>query len=512
MPLSNRQRGTVTLAVLIGLFLAAAESTIVATAMPTIVGRLGGIELYAWAFTIYFLTSSTTVPVFGKLADLYGRRPVYVVGVGLFLLGSALCGLSGSLPELIASRTVQGLGAGAVQPLAFTIVGDIFTLEERARIQGLFSAVWGIASLIAPVLGALIVQSLAWQWIFFLNLPIGLISAALVWWCLREPRVRRGQGGVDWAGALTLTAAVALFQFALLNLRDQGALSPGVLTLMAAAGLLLVTFLAIERRVAAPLLPFSLFQLPIIRSASVGAFLLGMVVFSQPTFVPVLVQVVRGGSVADAGIALIPQSLGWMLGAVIAGRMILGLGYRWTAALGTLAVALAASVMVLVPRAETVVFLAVMLVIGIGSGFGFTAFTISVQNAVEWARRGVATSAVQFARMIGGTVGVAVFGAVFTSGVLANLAGVPGASASLASQLLDVRERASFPPEVLETFSTAIATALLPVLVLVAVVAMLAIVPALTMPGGSARRHSVPLLVPEDHLGREQTRKESSSV
>lgn len=503
MQRASSERRIVTIALLIGTFLAATEATIVATAMPTIVGRLGGVELFAWVFTAYFLTSSTTVPLFGKLADLYGRRPVYVFGVGLFIVGSALCGLAGSMEQLVAARVIQGIGAGAVQPLAFTIVGDIYALEERARIQGLFSAIWGVASFLAPVLGALIVERLAWQWIFWINVPVGLVSATLVWRYLHEPQVRRAKPSIDWAGAAVLTAAVAAFQFALLELRDRGPTSPTVLGLTALCVALIALFIVVERRASDPIIPFSLFRNPIIRSSTIGTFALGVVIFSLPTFVPVLIQGARGGTAADAGIALIPQSIGWTIGSVVAGRMILTLGYRWAATIGTIGVAASCVVLAWQPQSHAWLFIGILTVTGVGAGSGFTAFGISVQNAVEWGRRGAATSAVQFARTIGGTLGVAVLGAIFTGALISELAGLPGVTIDIANQVLDPRQRAALSPEIVAASSAAIGNALLPVLVLTAVAAIIAVLPALTMPGGSAHRHTVPDLRPDQRVSEE---------
>ncbi|GIW05871.1 MAG: MFS transporter [Dehalococcoidia bacterium] len=504
MEMSGRRRQLVTLAVLTGIFLAATEATIVATAMPTIVGRLGGVELYAWVFTAYFLTSSTTVPIFGKLADLYGRRSVYLAGVGLFMVGSLLCGVAGTMEQLIAARVIQGIGAGAVQPLAFTIVGDIYSLEERARIQGIFSAVWGIASVLAPVLGALIVEHLAWQWIFFLNVPVGLVSAALVWLYLAEPAIVRAAAPIDWSGAAALIATVAVLQFALLELRDHGPTSPRMLSLAVLFLALLTAFVVIERRASSPIIPFALLQNPIIRASTIGAFALGAVVFSGPTFIPLLVQGARGGSAADAGIALIPESIGWTIGAVIAGRMILTLGYRWAATIGTIGVAASSLAIAWWPGAASWLLLVLLGILGVGAGFGFTAFTISVQNAVDWARRGVATSTVQFARTIGGTLGVAVLGALFSAGLASQLAGVDGVTANIANQLLDARQRAAVPADVVAASAAAIGSALGPVLWLTAVFAIVAVIPALRMPRGSARRHTAPNIQAEERASVEQ--------
>ncbi|MCS7001293.1 MAG: MFS transporter [Dehalococcoidia bacterium] len=488
MELSARRRWVVTVGLLTGIFLAATEATIIATAMPTIIGRLGGVSLYAWVFTAYLLTSTTSVPLYGKLADVYGRKPMYLVAVTIFLLGSLLCGMAQSMEQLVLFRALQGLGAGGVQPIALTVIGDIFSLEQRARVNGLFSAIWGMASIIAPVLGGLIVDYLAWQWIFFLNIPFGLISAAILGIALREPERRGGSANLDLAGAATLTAAVVAFQFMLLELRDRGPTDPLTIGLGAVTVALLTALVVIERRALDPVLPIRLWNNAIIRSATLGAFGLGIVVFGVPTFLPVLVQGARGGGATEAGIALIPLSVGWTVGAIVAGRTILAFGYRRTATTGSLAVIAGATLTAVWASAPMPLILTFQTLLGIGAGAAFSCFTISTANAVTYAQRGMASSATQFARTMGGTLGTALLGLVFTATLATQLQGIPGVDLSIANRLLDSHVRADLPAAVVAASSAAVAASLTPVFWAIVAIALLALLPSLLLPTGDPRR------------------------
>ncbi|MFN8540894.1 MAG: MFS transporter, partial [Thermomicrobiales bacterium] len=247
-------------ATLLATFLTAMESTVVSTAMPTVIGELRGLDLYAWVFSVYLLTSTATVPLYGRLADMLGRKPVFVVGIGIFLLGSALSGAAHSMPQLIIFRAIQGLGAGAVQPIVFTIVGDLFTLEQRAKVQGFFSAIWGTSSVAGPALGALITETIGWRWIFYINLPFGLAAVSLLAWALRERRVER-RHRLDYAGAALLTGGIAVILWGLLSGGKGGSINLAALGLGLA---LLVAFVIVELRVPEPILPLDLFREPYI--------------------------------------------------------------------------------------------------------------------------------------------------------------------------------------------------------------------------------------------------------
>lgn len=496
MELSSRRKVVITSAILASTFLAATESTIVATAMPTIVGRLGGVSLYAWVFTAFLVTSATTVPIFGKLADTFGRRRVFTVAIGIFLLGSLLCAMAQTMEQLVFFRALQGLGAGGVQPLALTIVGDIFSLELRARIQGMFSAVYGVASIVAPVIGGLIVERLAWEWIFLFNLPVGIVAALLIWFSHREPKATRGRRPIDYLGTLTLTGAIVIFQFALLEFRDSGLGAPSTLGLIVLFVAVTVWFVAIERRAKDPVLPFSLFRNPIIRNSTLGAFAMGAAVFGQPTFVPVLMQGVRGGGATEAGIALIPLSIGWTMGSLISGRVLLVFGYRTSAVAGTASATIASALLALFPLSPMPLLLTILTLFGLGAGLSFTAFVISTQTAVDWSRRGVATSATQFARLGGATLGIAILGAIFTGNLVNNLRDVPGATINIANELLDAQSRARLSPDLIAASSSAIGQSLDPVFVVLIGIAVLAMIPSFFLPTGDARKHVVEDRVP----------------
>ncbi|HLN90795.1 MAG TPA: MFS transporter, partial [Patescibacteria group bacterium] len=315
---TNRPLTVVSL--LLGLFLAALEMTVVSTAMPTAVGELGGIHLYAWVFAAYMLTATVTLPIYGKLADLYGRKPVMLVGLALFLGGSFLCGHARSMNTLILFRAIQGFGAGAIQPIAMTIVGDLFDVHQRARIQGILGAVWGLAGLIGPVLGGAIVHWLSWRWVFYVNIPLGLACAAVLTFAYHETVGRQGHR-LDFAGAALLSVTVVL---ALLAARSRaeglGFLPP--------AAVALALFLWVERRAEEPILPLDLFSRRVMAVASATGALVGAAMISVVTFVPLYVQSVLAGSPTDAGTAIAPIAIGWPISSTLAGRILPRTGYR----------------------------------------------------------------------------------------------------------------------------------------------------------------------------------------
>jgi len=277
--------------------------------MPTVVGDLGGIHFYSWVFTAYLLTSTVTVPLYGKLADLYGRKPVLLFGIGVFLVGSMASGLARGIGTLIAFRAVQGLGAGAMQPTTLTIVGDIYNLEERSRMQGVFGAVWGVAGLVGPLLGGIIVKYLSWRWVFFINVPAGIAAAAVLMIALHEDVAHR-QHSLDWAGAGLLTVGLSALLFG-----AQGG-SASAIGLPVAA-VLLALFVIVERRAVEPVLPLGLFRQPVIGVATLAGALVGAGMISMVTYVPLYVQGVLGGSPTEAGSAITPMVIGWPIASAI---------------------------------------------------------------------------------------------------------------------------------------------------------------------------------------------------
>ncbi len=476
----GRHRNLVTAALMLSNALAALEATAVAAAVPTAVGELGGMSRYSWVFSAYLLTSTTSVPLYGKLADLYGRRRVFHYAVALFLLGSALSGAAGSIDQLILFRALQGLGAGGVQPISITIVGDIFTLEERGRIQGLFSGVWGAASLLGPPLGGLITDALSWRWIFYLNIPLGLASSLILERYLREDEVaQRGPRRLDILGTVVLTASVTALLVALLEGGGMGGFGdPRTLALFAAAAGGLALFVWQERRAADPMLPLELFRDRIISVSSGINAVIGTVMFAITAFVPVWSQGVLGGSAVAAGAVLTPMLFGWPIASVISGRLLLRTGYRRLAIFGGLATILGGQLLVHAGRAgERLGVMAATLVIGFGLGFLALPSLIGVQNAVPWRRRGVATSTVQFFRTIGGTVAVAALGALLN----AHLAGGAASAGRAAIPALDA-------DAALASLTTALASGLQAVFVAIAVVAVAGLALALLFPRGLPRR------------------------
>ena len=431
-------------ALLLGLFLAAMEMTVVSTAMPTAAGELGGVHLYAWVFAAYMLAATVTVPIYGKLADLYGRKPVMIAGIALFLAGSFACGHADSMAELIAFRAVQGLGAGAIQPMALTIVGDLFDVHQRARVQGLTGAVWGIAGLIGPLLGGAIVHWLSWRWVFYVNIAPGLASVAVLLLAYHE-KLERHDHRLDVAGAGLLSLTVVL---ALLAARS---LSWGLLAIPAAAAALGL-FLRVERRAAEPILPLDLFSQRILAVASPLGALVGAAMFSVVTYLPLHVQSVLGGTPTAAGSAIAPMAVGWPVASTLAGRFLPRIGYR-PLVRGGLALSAATAValaLLLRPGVPLGLLQALTALYGVGLGLANTPLVIAVQSSVPWRRRGVATASTMFFRTIGGTLAVGILGGVLAAALLGS-----GASSADVERLLGP-DRALLPPDLLLSVSGAL--------------------------------------------------------
>jgi EmrB/QacA subfamily drug resistance transporter len=321
------------LALILATALSALDGTVVTTALPTIVGVLGGLPLYSLVVSAYLLTATTTVPIYGKLSDMYGRKPVFMVGTGIFIGGSALCGLAWDMPSLIAFRAIQGIGAGAVLPISLTIIGDLFDIEERARMAGIFGAVWGVSSVVGPVVGGAIVQFFDWRWVFFINVPVGIFACLLFFLYLREPRIHNRQR-VDIAGAVTLTVGVGLVLIALQTSSHNGWLSPSSLALWGSALLFLTLFVFFERRAAAPILSFTLLSRPLLYVTCVVGLLGGGVLIGFAAYVPLLVQGAWGGTPIEAGLIVAPLSIGWPIFSTLSGRLVRRYSFRVVAMAG----------------------------------------------------------------------------------------------------------------------------------------------------------------------------------
>ncbi|MDO8106048.1 MFS transporter [Isoptericola sp. b441] len=407
------ERGPVLIALMTTTGLVAIDATILATAVPTIVSELGGFTSFPWLFSIYLLTQAVSVPMYAKVADTIGRKPVILLGIGLFLLGSVLCGVAWSMPALIAFRALQGLGAGAVQPMSVTIVGDIYTLAERARVQGYIASVWGVASVVGPTLGGVFSQFLSWRWIFFVNLPLGLVAA---WLLVRRyhESVEHREHRIDWLGGAILTVGLSLVILATLEGGNAWAWdawqSVGAYGL---GGSLLVVFAAVERRAAEPVLPMWVFSRRLLATTATIAVGVGAMLLGVTTYVPTFLEALLGVTPLTSGLTLAMLTIGWPISASQAGRVYLRIGFRSTAMIGV-GVVIVGTVGLAVVSATPSVLLTGLSCFAIGAGLGFVAAPslIAAQSSVQWGERAVVTGTNMFSRSMGSAVGVAVLGAL----------------------------------------------------------------------------------------------------
>ena len=463
--------------------MASMESTVVATGMPTIVSQLGGFNSYSWVFSAYMLTSTTTVPLYGKLSDIYGRKPIYTVAMAIFLFGSLLCGLAQPMGQLIAFRAVQGLGAGGILPLAFIMIGDMFTLEQRARMQGVFSSVWGVSSVIGPLLGGFLVDQVSWHWVFFVNIVPGLLATALVWraWADRPREQAAARPAVDYAGAALLTFGVVVL---LLGLFELG--TPLGWILLAAAVLMFAGLAWVERHAADPIIPLQLFRDRLFVVACLHGVLAGWAMFGSTAYVPLFVQAVLGTSATEAGVALTPMLIAWVLASVVGSRLLLKMGYRTLALIGMALLTIGSFLMTRISAGTSELSLLVSLsFMGVGMGLSIPAFLIAVQSTVARRFLGTATSTVQFSRSIGGVLGVSVMGVVLSMGLAANLraAGLDPNSVSVNS-LIDPLAQTSASSALDASLRTALASATQGVFMLAFVAAVLGLVATVFAPAG----------------------------
>jgi EmrB/QacA subfamily drug resistance transporter len=470
----------ITLGIMLSLFMASMEGTVVATAMPTIVSELGGLAIYSWVFSIYMLTSTTTVPLYGKLSDIFGRRPVYLVAMALFLLGSVLCASAQSMGQLIAYRAIQGIGAGGVMPLAFIIIGDIFSFEQRARMQGFFSGVWGVSSILGPLLGGFLVDQVSWHWVFFVNVIPGALATTLVWFALRDlPQARSKRLPIDYLGSALLSAAVATL---LVGLFMPG--TPLGWGLLISAALLFVALFWVETHAADPVLPLPLFRDRLFATATGNGVLTGWAMFGTLSFVPLFVQAVLGTSATDAGSTITPLMLGWVAASILGSRLLLRMGYRTVALFGMVLLTLGAFLLTRLgadaTRTLIMVFLGMM---GVGMGFTVPPFLIAVQSSVPKHKLGAATSTLTFSRSIGGTLGVSVMGAYLSARLASALtdAGLDPNTVSLNS-LLDPLAPSSATLD--GSLRSALTVSMQGVFVIAFIAAAIGLVVTLLAPGG----------------------------
>lgn len=408
------------MAMMVATGLVAIDSTVIATAVPSIVRDLGGFEAFPWLFSIYLLASAVTVPVYAKLADTLGRKPLILWGISVFLLGSILASFAWDMPSLIAFRAVQGIGAGAILPITITMVGDIYTLEERARVQGYLASVWAISAIVGPTLGGLFAQVDAWRGIFLINIPLCLLAGWMIAARFRETVERRAHR-IDYLGAVLFTAALTLLILGILQGGHAWAWnSPTSVAILGGGAVLLVVFALVERRAAEPIVPGWVLRRRLLITTNLVGFGVGAVLIGLTEFVPTFLSVTTGAQPIVAGLALGALTIGWPVAATFSGKVYLRIGFRPTAILGSVIVLLGVVGLALSTLAPSVWTVAAVCFV-IGAGFGFSALSslIAAQSSVEWNERGVVTGIQMFFRSIGQSLGAAALGALATSVILA---------------------------------------------------------------------------------------------
>ena len=441
------------------IFLFAIDATIVSTAMPTIVAKLGGLELYSWVFSIYMLTSALTTPVFGKLADLCSRRRLMLVGVAIFVAGSTLCGAAQNMEALILFRAIQGLGGGAIYALSFIVVGVLYPPQQRAKMQGIISGIWGIAAILGPLAGGLIVEHWDWRWAFFVNLPVAAFASALIVIGLKEAERERRAHKLDFAGTLMLLSSLLLLFYALSHsAHSRQPLNAELIGMIALALVSLVIFYFIERRAVEPIIPLDLFQSSLFKTSAAVATLAAMGVFGAISYLPLYLQGVAGLTASRAGMILLFLSVAWTAGSLIAGQLLNRVGYRASAAIGMLLLAAGYGLFVMFKSDLNVLWVAMSgTLIGTGMGMANLTTLVAVQNSVSPQRIGVATSTIMLFRTFGGAFAVSLMGTVLLNQMQSGLGRLSQSGLSTVmldklaqpQNLLEPATRVQIPPELL---------------------------------------------------------------
>jgi EmrB/QacA subfamily drug resistance transporter len=481
------ERGPVLASVMLTTGLVALDSTIIATAVPSVVRDVGGFSHFPWLFSVYLLTQAVTTPLYGKLSDILGRRPVMFAGIAAFLLGSVLCGFAWSMLTLIVFRAVQGVGAGAIQPMSMTIIGDLYTVEERARVQGYVAGVWGASAVLGPAVGGLFADYLSWRWIFFVNLPLGLVAAWMLARNLRE-KVERRAHRIDVLGASLLVAGCSLLILGTLEGGTTWAwTSAPSIAVFAAGTVLTVAFWFVERRAQEPVLPLWVFRHRTLVGGNLVALVVGALLIGLTSFVPSYAQGVLGAGAVVGGFAVAAMSLGWPIAATLSGRVYLRVGFRDTSLAGS-AVVVAGTVLcaVLGRHAGVGLLAGACFVVGIGLGLVSSPNLVAIQSVVGWDRRGVVTGTNMFFRSIGSAVGVAVFGAIANATLDRRFAAAPvgvrerlGGGVDATDVVLKAKDT---PPAVLDYARGSLYAATHHVFIALACVAVLCVGALLLMP------------------------------
>ncbi|WP_226370798.1 MFS transporter [Virgibacillus alimentarius] len=405
------KRPLILASVMLGMFLSAIEATIVATAMPSIVADLGGFSSYSWVFSAYLLTNASTVLIFGKLSDIFGRKPIFVIGVLLFLLGSTLSGFSITMVMLIISRCIQGFGAGALMTIATTIVGDIYSKEERAKIQGYLSSVWGISAVTGPLLGGFFVDALNWRYVFWMNIPLGLLAVLGIILFLHED-IEKQKKPIDYAGAVWIIVAVSSLMLILVEGGVGIAWNSSFMILLIGVVIFgAVMFLYQEKRALEPMMPFSIWKYRIISVANLTSLTTGMILMGVSSYLPAFVQGVMGQTATVAGFTLTTMSIGWPVASTIAGRLLLVIGFRNTSLIGGVALVIGSFFFFTLSPDKGPVWAGIgSFFVGVGMGLTTTSFIVAIQSTIGWEVRGIATAANMFMRSLGSALGAAMLG------------------------------------------------------------------------------------------------------
>jgi EmrB/QacA subfamily drug resistance transporter len=474
--MTSSNRTSVFIAALATIFMSSVEGTIVATAMPTIVGKLGGFELFSWVFTAYLLGQAVTIPIYGRLADLYGRKRVLLIGIGGFLCGSICCGFAWSMISLVGFRLLQGLGAGAIMPIARTIIADLYQGAERARMQSYISISFVVSAILGPTIGAFLVAHADWPVVFWANVPFGIAAVTTLATALHE-RVQRREHHIDYLGSALMMSGMGLLMFALVRATMLG--TRDFIILIVIAGGLLAVFLRHERRVPEPMLPIAVWRNRMVVGGNVANLACGAIMMGIIAFVPAYLQGVMSFNARGAGFALTVMSIGYSAGAFSSGRMMIRFSYRKAAGLGGLI--LVAGTMMLIdlrPSSEIAWVFSTMFVIGTGMGLNLTCYLIAVQSAVEWSERGIATSSMVFTSIFGQMLGTAIFGGIVNASLLGKVAG----GGDIVDRLMDPHLRQILPAVEIESVMHVFAGALHNVYLIDGLLALVALMAVRCLP------------------------------
>ncbi|EJS69159.1 MFS transporter [Bacillus cereus] len=465
----NNKLGFVVAGLLLGILMASMDNTIVVTAMGTIVGDLGGLENFVWVVSAYMVAEMAGMPIFGKLSDMYGRKRFFIFGLIVFMIGSALCGTAENITQLGIYRAIQGIGGGALVPIAFTIVFDIFPPEKRGKMGGLFGAVFGLSSIFGPLLGAYITDYISWHWVFYINLPLGVLALIFITFFYKESRVHRKQK-IDWFGAITLVGAVVSLMFALeLGGQKYDWDSNFILSLFGGFAILIIAFIFIERKVEEPIISFEMFKQRLFGMSTIIALCYGAAFMSATVYIPLFIQGVYGGSATNSGLLLLPMMLGSVVTAQLGGFLTTKLSYRNIMIISAVIMLIGLFLLsTLTPETSRILLTVYMIIIGFGVGFSFSVLSMAAIHNFGMEQRGSATSTSNFIRSLGMTLGITIFGMIQRTGFQDQLEeafkGMSGGMNTNAlgdsRAILSESARSQIPPQILDKIIDALSSSI----------------------------------------------------